>query len=619
MEWRIASPTGTTTLTAMLDDAGELRYRVDCDGATVITDARLGLFTATHDLTTRLVAVAATEPETIVDTFVLPHGKRRESTTTMTEQAVRFASADGTRFEIVMRAADDGVAFRYRSPDPWPPTLVVAEATELRFAAPGRAWIQQLQPPGHAEPAYEETFTNGTPLDDPGPSSGWFLPALFEVDGRWVLLTEADADAGYTLAQLAGPEDGTYRIAFPHPDEALGLGAAQPTVAGRWQTPWRVAIVGSHPGVVFESDLVRHLSRPTRLPDAGWIRPGRAAWSWWSDHDSPRNMATQRAYVDFAAEMGWEHILVDANWNLVPEDEIVALVAYAADRDVGVVLWYNSGGPNNAVTEQPRDRMYDRAVRLAEFARLEAWGVAGVKVDFFHTDKQAGVRHYLDILEDAAAHRVMVIFHGCTIPRGWDRTWPHMMTMEGVRGAEQYSFRDGFPAEAPELNTILPFTRNVPGSMDYTPVTFSHGAYPHLTTSAHELALAVVFESAIQHFADSAASYRSQPDAVVDFLRTIPTVWDESRWLEGEPGTHVVVARRHGSLWFVAGLNARTEPHTISLVPPVPAGAWRRLLVADGHQSNRFSVSERSGFGAASLEVTMAPRGGFAARFVPAG
>ena len=263
MEWRIASPTGTTTLTAMLDDAGELRYRVDCDGATVITDARLGLFTATHDLTTRLVAVAATEPETIVDTFVLPHGKRRESTTTMTEQAVRFASADGTRFEIVMRAADDGVAFRYRSPDPWPPTLVVAEATELRFAAPGRAWIQQLQPPGHAEPAYEETFTNGTPLDDPGPSSGWFLPALFEVDGRWVLLTEADADAGYTLAQLAGPEDGTYRIAFPHPDEALGLGAAQPTVAGRWQTPWRVlAMVRPHPQ-----------SRRHRTADAGDDEP----------------------------------------------------------------------------------------------------------------------------------------------------------------------------------------------------------------------------------------------------------------------------------------------------------------------------------------------------------
>ena len=615
MDWSITSPSGSIALRLTCDGDGRLRYDVVCDGVTIVAAGRLGLVTARDDFTAGLTPVAASAPVRIDDHFSLPHGKRRSSTAIMTERTVRLSGRRGTPIEIVMRAADDGVAFRYRA-TATAPTVVTEEITDFRFAAAGRAWLQQLQPPGHAEPAYEEVFTNGTPLDGPGPHTGWFFPALFEIGGRWVLLSEADADAGYTLSQLAGPHDRTYRIAFPHPDEGLGVGAAQPTVSGDWQTPWRVIITGSSPDRVFESDLVRHLSRPSRLTDTSWIRPGRVAWSWWSDHDSPRSIATQRGYVEFAAEMGWEHVLIDANWNLLPEQQIVDLVAHAAARGVGVFLWYNSGGPNNAVTEQPRDRMYEAAARRSELAKLADWGVAGVKVDFFHSDKQAGVRLYHDILEEAAAHRVMVNFHGCTIPRGWDRTWPHLMTMEGVRGAEQYSFRESFPSEAPALNTIFPFTRNVPGSMDYTPVTFSDARYPHLTTNAHELALSVVFESALQHLADSAASYRAQPAAVVDHLRSVPAVWDDTRWLDGEPGTHVVVARRLGATWWVAGINGGSEARAVSVVLPDAVGVRDLVLIADGAGSRDFAITDQA-IAAAQFAVTMAPRGGFAARFTP--
>lgn len=615
MDWSITSPSGSIALRLTCDGDGRLRYDVVCDGVTIVAAGRLGLVTARDDFTAGLTPVAASAPVRIDDHFSLPHGKRRSSTAIMTERTVRLSGRRGTPIEIVMRAADDGVAFRYRA-TATAPTVVTEEITDFRFAAAGRAWLQQLQPPGHAEPAYEEVFTNGTPLDGPGPHTGWFFPALFEIGGRWVLLSEADADAGYTLSQLAGPHDRTYRIAFPHPDEGLGVGAAQPTVSGDWQTPWRVIITGSSPDRVFESDLVRHLSRPSRLTDTSWIRPGRVAWSWWSDHDSPRSIATQRGYVEFAAEMGWEHVLIDANWNLLPEQQIVDLVAHAAARGVGVFLWYNSGGPNNAVTEQPRDRMYEAAARRSELAKLADWGVAGVKVDFFHSDKQAGVRLYHDILEEAAAHRVMVNFHGCTIPRGWDRTWPHLMTMEGVRGAEQYSFRESFPSEAPALNTIFPFTRNVPGSMDYTPVTFSDARYPHLTTNAHELALSVVFESALQHLADSAASYRAQPAAVVDHLRSVPAVWDDTRWLDGEPGTHVVVARRLGATWWVAGINGGSEARAVSVVLPDAVGVRDLVLIADGAGPRDFAITDQA-IAAARFAVTMAPRGGFAARFTP--
>jgi hypothetical protein len=613
--WSITSPSGAVTLLLMCDAEGGLRYDVRSGDVGIIAAGRLGLITAREDFSCSLVPLSATEPVTVADHFSLPHGKRRSSRAAMSQRTVRLSSESGTTLELLLCAADDGVAFRYRF-TATAPTTVTEEVTTFRFAASGRAWLQRLQPPGHAEPAYEEVFTNGTPLDAPGPQTGWFFPALFEVAGRWVLLTEADADPGYTLSQLSGPHDRTYRLAFPHPDEGLGIGASQPTVAGDCRTPWRVMIVGSSPGDVFESDLVRHLSRPSRLTDTTWIRPGRVAWSWWSDHDSPQDVAAQRAYVDFAAEMGWEHILIDANWNLIPEEEIVDLVAYAASRNVGVFLWYNSGGAHNAVTEQPRDRMDQARVRRREFAKLAEWGVAGVKVDFFHSDKQSGVRLYQDILEDAAAHRVMVNFHGCTIPRGWDRTWPHLMTMEGVRGAEQYSFRETFPSEAPTLNTIFPFTRNVPGSMDYTPVTFADARYPHLTTNAHELALSVVFESALQHFADSAVSYRAQPDAVVDYLRSVPTVWDESRWLDGEPGRQVVVARRLGTTWWVAGINAGSDPRRQPVVLPDPVGPCDLVLIGDGAGARDFAITNEA-LDEARFAVRMAPQGGFAARVSP--
>jgi alpha-glucosidase len=614
VNWSLTSPGGSTAVTLACDHQGRLSYEAICEGVTVIAASRLGITTATGDLTTGLRPVAATPPTLVADGFTLPHGKRRSSRVAMAERAVRFAAPDGMVVEIVLRAADDGVAFRYRSPHAAAPVVVTHEATEFRFPAGGRSWLQQLQPPGHAEPAYEEVFTNGTPLEAPGPHTGWFFPALFEIAGRWALLTEAGADPGYTLSQLAGPVDRAYRIAFPNPGEALGVGSSQPTVAGAWQTPWRVVVLGSMPGTVLESDLVRHLGAPSRIEDTSWIRPGRVAWSWWSDHESPRSIAAQHAYVDFAAEMGWEHVLVDANWNLLPESEIVDLIAHAEARGVGVFLWYNSGGPHNAVSEQPRDRMYEVQVRRSELAKLAAWGVAGIKVDFFHSDKQAAVRLFHDILEDAATHRVMVNFHGCTIPRGWDRTWPHLMTMEGVRGAEQYSFRDTFPAEAPTLNTILPFTRNVPGSMDYTPVTFSDARFPHLTTNAHELALSVVFESALQHLADSAASYRAQPDAVIDYLRRVPAAWDETRWIEGEPGSHVVVARRHEATWFIAGINAAGEARRVTVNLAGLAGRWDLVLIADGGGPRTFEISQRAVTAPVRFAVTMAPHGGFAAR-----
>lgn len=289
-------------------------------------------------------------------------------------------------------------------------------------------------------------------------------------------------------------------------------------------------------GPIVESTLVQDLAPPGPARPPAWVRPGRVAWSWWSEQDSPRRLERMKEFVDFAAEMGWEYFLVDANWNYVDEPAMLDLFRHARRRGVGVLLWYNSGGPHNEVTEAPRDRMMPRDTRRREMAWLRELGVQGLKVDFFQSDKPHVVQQYLDILHDAMEFRLMINFHGCTVPRGWERTYPHLLSMEAVRRAECYIFDAAYPSRAPEHHAILPYTRNVVGPMDYTPVTFSDNRHPRQTTSAHELPLSVVFESGWVHFADSPEGYRAQPPAVVEFLRRVPVAWDDTRWIDGEPG-----------------------------------------------------------------------------------
>jgi hypothetical protein len=508
------------------------------------------------------------------------------------------------------------VAFRYRIPDT-DPTLhtFVEELTSFRFAAGGRAWIQPHDPPGWATPAYEAPYQDGIPIGSPTELASWNMPALFETGPAWVLLAEADLSPTYFGAHLeAEPDRRSYRIVPPHPGEGLGVGEVVPRSSLPWESPWRVIVVGDSLAVIVETDLITHLSPQSRIEDTSWITPGRVSWSWWSDRASPQDLDLVRPFVDWSAEMGWEYTLIDAHWNVHPAEDIQEFVGTAREQGVGVWLWYNSGGPHNEVSEQPRDRMHDPEVRRAELAKLAWWGVAGIKVDFFHSDKQDGIRLYWDILADAAEHRIMVNLHGCTAPRGWRRTWPHLMTMEGVRGAEQYGFDEHFPDTAVWHNTVLPFTRNVVGPMDYTPVTFSDFLFPHLTTNGHELALSVVFESGLQHYADSVASYRATPPFVQDLLRTIPVAWDETRFIDGYPGEFVVLARRIGSTWYLAGLNGTQgykeldlpldfleDPATGLLVTDTPDGSW-------GSTSGRYEPKDR-------FEIHLQPAGGFITRF----
>jgi len=616
--WSVVSPDGHTVLAVSRHADGALRYRVTRDGQTVLDDSPLGIRRADQAFDTGLTLLTASPVREVADRYTTPYGKKKDHNVMARERSLTFANAAGAKIEIVLRAQNDGVAFRYRFPESGAGMKTVTE--ELTgFAVPqgSTAWVMPQQEVHKYGPAYEDFYMevpSGTASERP---DGWAFPALFKTaSGNWVLITESALDETYCGSHLAqNAPGGVYRIKFPDPKEGLGVGKAEPESTLPWTMPWRVIIVGEQAGRIIESDLVLDLAPPSRIASTNWIKPGRAAWSWWSKSDSPKHAEDLNAFTDMAADMGWEYALVDANWNFMQTGTVEDVIAHAKAKNVGLLFWYNSGGPHNDVTEAPRDRMFTREARRAEFEKLKAWGVKGVKVDFWHSDKQDRIAQYRDILKDAADFQLMVNYHGSTIPRGWSREFPNLIGMEAVFGAEQYKFRDFYPAKAPWHNTVLPFTRNVAGPMDFTPVTFTDAKYPHKTTNAHELALSIVFETPVQHFADSVESYRGLPDPVKTFLKQVPTAWDETRVLSGEPGRQLVIARRDRGVWYVGGVNGSDGIAEVGFRAGfLNDGVWKNASIEDGATDREFKTGSADARSGDMLRARMRPHGGFVMR-----
>jgi alpha-glucosidase len=628
----VTSTDGRTAIEIRRHPAGEDRYwplvyHVTRDGKDVIVDSPLGIRRGDQDFDpATLTLVGATNVRAIDERYTLRSGKAREHHAVARERTLHFKNPAGAPIDITLRAQNDGVAFRYQFPDRDGVTrTVVAEQTGFRVPKGSTAWMLPRQAVGTYAPAYEDLYrqvTAGTSSDLP---DGWDLPALFRTPGgKWALVTESALDERYCGSHLAQrAPDETYRIAFPSAAEGNSIGKAQPESTLPWTLPWRLVIVGDRAGDIIESNLVTDVAPSSKIGTASWVKPGRAAWSWWSMSDSPKHAEQLNAFTDLAAEMGWEYALVDANWNLMQSGTIEDVVAHANEKNVGLLFWYNSGGPHNTVTEAPRDRMSTHEQRVKEFTQLKAWGVKGVKVDFWQSDKQDRIAQYRDLLRDAADFQLMVDFHGSTIPRGWEREFPNLIGMEAVAGAEQYKFRKDYAAKAPWLNTVLPFTRNAIGPMDFTPVTFSDAKYPHVTTNAHELALSVMFEDGIQHFADGVESYRAQPEAARTFLKQVPAAWDETRVLSGEPVKQVVIARRDGGVWYVGAINGTDEQVDIDVpLAFLKDGQWWDVLIRDddrgGPGERRLTRMQQDvpQMATGSMHIPhVRPHGGFVMRF----
>ena len=636
--WSVTSPNGLVKLSFQLADLGghadfpsgpRLYYRVEhgAEGqrAVVLGDSPLGLRLQEYDFVNGLRFDAATAPlpRLIEEAYELSHGKRRLCRNRANQVTLPFRSTGGQLLELDLRAYDDGVAFRYRLPGSGGAArALAAEATGFALAGDTKLWMAPSDKATTYSPAYE-TYYEGelSPNTTAANGVGWSFPALLRTaTGRWALITEAGVGTNFCGTRLSNTTSGgIYRIALPDPKEGAGTGAVEPAATLPWEMPWRVIIVGDSLANIVESTLVTDVCPPSRVTDTSWIKPGRVAWSWWSDNPSPQDGAKQKKFVDLAAEMGWEYVLVDANWDIMDNGNVHDVLRYAKQKGVGVLLWYNSGGPHNVVTEKPRDTLTYPEVRKHELELLQKWGVKGIKVDFFQSDKQDVIGLYHGIMADAAARQIMVNFHGCTLPRGWERTWPHLMTMEAVRGEECYIFDPKFPELAPVQNTITPFTRNAVGPMDYTPVGFSDNRYPHRTTAAHELALSVLFESGWVHFADKAEAYFSLPAAPKDFLKRVPVAWDDTRFIAGEPGQFAILARRKGTTWYLAGVNGQGQPREERIRPGawLPPGRYQLARIGDGSDAKSFASETQAFQAGGEFTVKLLPYGGFVATLTP--
>jgi alpha-glucosidase len=644
--WMIVSPGDKVKANVQLADLGgqadypsgklRLYYSVSAGGpsayAEVIPPSPMGLVRSDRNFVDSLKFVSEGTQRTIDSTYTMITGKRSICRNYCNEKILTFETPDGASLELVLRAYDDGFAFRYRFPGAGAASLTIkSEATGFRVPQGSTGWLLPYNTYSTSEiysPAYEDCWRRnviaGTPVGSSSckPVDGtWCFPALFRTPGgMWALLFESDVTASYCGSHLSAASQLVYRIAFPNANEANNLGAPTPSWTLPWTMPWRMVITGTSPGTILESTLATDLASPSEISDVSWIKPGRSSWSWWSANNSPSSYTALTPFVDLAKQMTWEYSLVDAGWQTMTGGTLQSLFSYANSKNIGLFIWYNSGGPNNSITAYgPRDSLYDSTTRIREFQKLRTLGAKGVKIDFFISDKQKTVQYYLDIFRDAARYNIMVNIHGCTVPRGWQRTWPNLITAEAVRGAEQYIWSADDPAKFPWQNTMMPFTRNTVSSMDWTPVSFTNNTgSTHLTTYGHELALSVIFESGVQHFADRVTGYQTSTisAAAQTFLQNVPVAWDDTRFLQGYPGSWVVLSRRKGNDWYAAGIagdTAKTMTLSFSFLRAAPA-SYQLNLITDGTSATSFSQRTDTVSSADSITVNVPARGGWVAK-----
>ena len=519
---------------------------------------------------------------------------------------------------LLLRMYNDGIAFRTENQQ----QAANSQLPAYRISEGTRRWMQQWC--DSYEGFFPMTTTykvapipsySGISKSAEGWNNRWGYPALLEVrskkeeakgdNGIFVLISEANIEHGQSASCLYNDGE-LFRVTPAVQQLPLHSERAGGEVP---HTPWRVAIIGTLKDVV-ESTLVTDVSEPCKIADTSWIHPGVVSWIYWAYNHGSNDYNIIRQYVDMAVALKLPYVLIDAEWDEMDKlasnegKTIEAAVAYAKAQGIKPLIWYNSsvGWVNGA--PGPKFRLNKPEDREREFAWCEKMGVAGVKIDFFSGDDQRNMDYCIDLLESAARHHLLVNFHGATIPRGWQRTWPNLMSTEGVYGAEWYNNVATFTNKAACHNATLPFTRNVIGPMDYTPCAFSDSQHPHITTNAHELALTVLFESALQHLADRPESYLSQPREVQQFFGQLPSVWDETRFVSGYPGESVVLARRRGDTWYVAGINGTDQEKTLSVSLGFVKGKTITLF-ADG---NPWLISSPAKL---PTQITCRPRGGF--------
>ena len=629
-ERQMASPDGKLVLTVSVED-GRAAYAITYDGQSMMLPSRIGFKSDLGDFSQNLSLVGWQEGS---EYWVRDYSRVKTSFSgnTMNTLGVELANAEGRHFTVEFRVGDNDVAFRYRIPRPEgdnPKCAVIYEETSS-FNLPEQATsflCPQINPMTgweRTKPSYEEEYTADAPLNTPSQfGEGYTFPCLFRVGGQgWVLIGETGVTSRYCASHLSDYHEGRgYTIAFPMKGEANGFGSEYAAVALPAETPWRTITVGSSLKPIVETTVTYDLVQPLYEPTNDY-QPGRYTWSWLIWQDESINYDDQVQFIDLAATMGFEYCLVDNWWDeRIGRERMAELSAYAQQKGVHLMLWYNSNGFYNDAPQTPRDCMSTAIARDREMRWLQSIGVKGIKVDFFGSDKQETMRLYEDILADANRYGLQVIFHGCTIPRGWERMYPNYVASEAALASENVFFdvrhaqREGF-----EL-CMHPFSRNALGAFDWGGIIMNRymsrdnmSRHRRYTSDTFEMATGIVLQTSVNCVAMQPNNLQELKDFQLDFLRRLPTTWDETLFLDGYPTRYVVLARRHGDDWYVAGLNGTDKAMTVDVLLPMFAGQTVRYYTdRPVEKGKRFAEPELKTLkvnGKGRARITLQPMGG---------
>lgn len=592
---QITSPDGKLVVT-VADMDGRPSYSVSYDNVLFLKPSPLGIIANIGDFSSGMSLEKNVSTNKIDETYELASIKQSKVRYVANEAVFSFTQQGKTIYDVIFRISNNDVAFKYKM-YPQGETLscvVKQEATGFVFPDGTTTFLcPQSKPMGgfaRTSPSYETSYTADDVAGKNGWGEGYTFPCLFRNgDNGWVLVSETGVNGRYCASRLLGHKEGVYTIGFPQEGEANGNGTVFPGIALLGETPWRTITVGKTLAPIVETTVPFDVVKPL-YSAKGEYTYGRGSWSWIIGMDGSTNYKEQLRYIDFSAAMGYQSVLVDALWDKqIGRDKIEELAKYGKDKGVALYLWYNSNGYWNDAPQTPRGIMDNAIARRKEMKWMQSIGIRGIKVDFFGGDKQMTMQLYEDILSDANEYGLLVIFHGCTLPRGWERMYPNFASSEAVLASENLHFSQGSCDNEAFNATLHPFIRNTVGSMDfggsalnkyYNADNAPRGSR-RVTSDVYALATAVLFQSPVQHFALAPNNLTDAPSWAIDFMKEVPTTWDEVRFIDGYPGKYVILARRHGDKWYIAGVNAQKETLKLKVNLPMFSNGEKVRLFSD--------------------------------------
>ena len=613
----VTSPDSLLTVKLTVDAQGQPLYSITYDGATVVEPSPLGFVGTVGDFSKGLT-LTGSESGKVECSYVQDRIKRSHIDVSANTLVANYKNQKGQKMSIEWLVEDNDVAFRYLIPKQGETgsTLVEYETTGYRFPEGTTTF---LTPQSDAmigwkrtKPSYEEYYTADAPMDTASQyGHGYTFPGLFKTPAGWALLSESGVDGYYCASRLSDYRDGLYTVAYPMPEENNGNGQAIPGIALPGKTPWRTITIGKTLAPIVETTIPWDLVEPrytTERPAA----PGKGTWSWILWQDGSINYDDQIKFIDLAAELGYENCLLDNWWDTkIGREKVEELIKYAKSKGVNLCLWYSSSGHWNDIEQGPTNHMDRPIVRKKEMKWLRDNGVKTIKVDFFGGDKQETMRLYEDILSDAADYGIDVVFHGCTLPRGWERMYPNFVGAEAVLASENLVFGQEFCDLEAFHATLHPFIRNSVALMEYGGSPMSRRMHKkkdkgtiRRTGDAFELATAVLFQNPVQNFALVPNDLTDAPAEAIAFMKSVPTTWDETRYVDGYPGKFAVVARRHGDEWYIAGVNAEADSKKLQLdLSPYLTALSQATLYVDTDVENMKASPLNLKKGKATVEV----------------